>query len=185
MRLSHPRRPRLHEFREGEPSGSPSTFPRPYGACLPQTGTRSPKHGYSSGPQLVSLRTHTRFVSGWSKKLNATLSVDLLCLGQIQVSKRNLAGLPLGKDSQRLPDNSVVLNLHAMTITEDQHGRRWCFRYVDDLCLLLRLLFLPERFYFFSKPLNLDPKLRIGFVLYRRGRLLCWVSRRSVSPEDW
>ena len=135
------------------------------------------KHGYSLRPQLVSLRTHTRFVSGWSKKLNATLSVDLLCRGQIQVSKWNLTGLPLGKDPERLPDNPVILNFDAMTIVEHKHGRSWCLRYVDDFRLLLRLLFLPERFYLLSKPLNLDPKLRIGLVLYRCSLLLCWVRR--------
>ena len=134
---------------------------------------------------MVSLRTHTRFVSGWSKKLNATLSVDPLCRGQIKVSKWNLASTLLAEDPERLPDNSVVLNLDAMAVTEDQHGKGWRFRYGDDLCLFLRLLFLPERFYFLSKPLNLDPKLRIGFVLDRCRLLFCGVGLRSVRPENW
>ena len=131
------------------------------------------------------LRTRTRLVSGWSKKLNATLSVDLLCRVQIQVSKRNLAGLPLAEDPKRLPDNSVVLNLDAMAVTEDQHSRGWRFRYGDDLCLLRRLLFLPEHFYFVSKPLDLRPKLGIGLILYRCSLLFCGVGLRSVRPENW
>ena len=87
-------------------------------------GVMKPKQGLPVGDRRSLHRVLALFHEGWHLEIHATVVVDFVSGGEIQVGEEDLVSEAAGEIEECVPDDGIVFNVGFVAVVENQGCRR-------------------------------------------------------------